>query len=385
MTFSVPEIEDLKARASTIASFGEFSTADFALTGLKGDPRLVHAGVVDGAFFDVMGLRPMLGRLITPHDDGPNAAGVAVLTYRFWTTTLSGDPNVIGKQIGLGSRTATIIGVLEPSVPYPADTEIIANVVTSPHHLGALMKTNRSHRMTELFGRLKTDVTLENARAELTAAHTAMMRANADAYSPRAHVQLSVTRLRDQIASPARTVLLVLLAAAAVVFVIAVSNVANLILARSVRREGELAIRGGARCRHGSAAPHPPCRKRRVVRTRGDIRGLAGGAVRPARRQLCCALLGARGRYHGRPERALGRHRTGIGRVASSCIRAAVAGRQFPRGPRAGQRRPAAHAIDDPAPPCVCDGADCLLLRPAGGRRNARRDARTNAAGAQRL
>jgi predicted permease len=243
MTFSVPEIEDLKARASTIASFGEFSTADFALTGLKGDPRLVHAGVVDGAFFDVMGLRPMLGRLITPHDDGPNAAGVAVLTYRFWTTTLSGDPNMIGKQIGLGSRTATIIGVLEPSVPYPADTEIIANVVTSPHHLGALMKTNRSHRMTELFGRLKTDVTLENARAELTAAHTAMMRANADAYSPRAHVQLSVTRLRDQIASPARTVLLVLLAAAAVVFVIAVSNVANLILARSVRREGELAIR----------------------------------------------------------------------------------------------------------------------------------------------
>jgi predicted permease len=243
MTFSVPEIDDLKPRVSSVAAFGDFSTVDFALTGLHREPRVVHAGVVDGAFFDVMGLRPILGRLITAHDDGPNASGVAVLTYRFWTTTLNSDPNVVGKPIRLGPRTATIIGVLEPSVPYPADTEIISNIVTSPHHLSALMKTNRSHRMTELFARLKPGATIDNARAELTAAHDAMMRANPEAYSPRAHVQLSVARLRDQIAAPARTVLLVLLAAATVVFVIAVSNVANLILARSVRREGELAIR----------------------------------------------------------------------------------------------------------------------------------------------
>ncbi|HWK11328.1 MAG TPA: ADOP family duplicated permease, partial [Vicinamibacterales bacterium] len=242
MTFSVPEIQDLSARVSSVA-FGDFSTVDFALTGLHSEPRLVHAGVVSGSFFDVMGLRPVLGRLITAHDDGPNAAGVAVLTYRFWTTSLNSDPNVVGKQIRLGTRTATIVGVLEPSVPYPADTEIIANMVTSPHHMGALMTTNRSHRMTELFGRLQPGKSLDEARAELTAAHAAIMRAHPEAYSTRAHVQLSVARLRDQIAAPARTVLLVLLAAAAVVFIIAVSNVANLILARSVRREGELAIR----------------------------------------------------------------------------------------------------------------------------------------------
>jgi putative ABC transport system permease protein len=243
MTFSVPEIRDLTARVPSVAAFGDFSTVDFALTGLPGDPRLVHAGVVSGSFFQVMGLRPVLGRLIIPHDDGPNAAGVAVLTYRFWTSALNSDPGVIGKAIRLGRRTATIVGVLEPSVPYPADTELIANMVTSPHHLGALMTTNRSHRMTELFGRLKPGATLDQARAELTAAHDAIVRAHPEAYSTRAHVQLSVARLRDQIAAPARTVLLVLLGAAAVVFVIAVSNVANLILARSVRREGELAIR----------------------------------------------------------------------------------------------------------------------------------------------
>src|SRR5438046_9406565 len=112
-----------------------------------------------------MGLRPVLGRLLDARDDGPRAAGAAVLTYRFWTSSLNSDTAVIGKTIRLGPRTTTVVGVLEPSVPYPADTEIIANVVTSPHHLGATMVTSRTHRMTELFGRLAAGSTLEGARA----------------------------------------------------------------------------------------------------------------------------------------------------------------------------------------------------------------------------
>ena len=241
-TFSVPEITDFRSRATTITTFGDFSTIDFTLIGL-GEPRVVQAGVVNGSFFDVMGLQPVLGRLLGPSDDGPNVAGVAVLTYRFWTTTLNSDPSVVGKSIRLGDRTATVVGVLEPAVPYPADTEIIANVVTSPHHLDATMVTDRTHRMTELFGRLAANASLEDARAELSSMHAAMMRAHPDAYSAQGDTQLRVTPLRDEIASPARTILLGLLAAAAVVFVIACSNVANLILARSVRREGELAVR----------------------------------------------------------------------------------------------------------------------------------------------
>jgi putative ABC transport system permease protein len=243
MTFSVPEVNDFKARVTTISAFGDFSTVDFAMLGLGGGPRMVKAGVVGGSFFDVMGLRPVLGRLLTARDDGPDAAGAVVLTYRFWATSLNRDPAVIGATVRLGPRTATVVGVLEPSVPYPADTEIIANVVTSPHHLGATMVTSRSHRMTQLFGRLAPGASLDAASAELTAIHATMMREHPEAYSATTSVQLSVKRLRDQIASPARTILLVLLAAAAVVFVIACSNVANLILARSVRREGELAVR----------------------------------------------------------------------------------------------------------------------------------------------
>ena len=241
-TFSVPEIHDLRGRVKTLTAFGEFSTIGFTMVGL-GDPRVVRAGVVGGSYFEVMGLRPVLGRLIDATDDGPKAEGVAVLTYRFWTTTLGSDPTVIGKVVRLGTRSATIIGVLEPSVPYPSETEIIANVVTSPHHLSATMVTGRVHRMTELFGRLAPGADLEQARAELRAAHGAIIKEHSESYSPKADFRIDAVRLREQIVSPARTVLLVLLAASALVFIIACSNVANLILARSVRREGELAIR----------------------------------------------------------------------------------------------------------------------------------------------
>src|SRR5260370_32678076 len=105
------------------------------------------------------------------------------------------------------------------------------------------MVEGRVHRMTELFARLAPGADLEKARADLRAVHAAMVTAHPEAYSKQSNVAIEAVRLRDQITSSARTVLLVLLAASALVFVIACSNVANLILARSVRREGELAVR----------------------------------------------------------------------------------------------------------------------------------------------
>jgi predicted permease len=244
-TFSVPEIKDLEASVRSVSEFGDFSTMGFTMIGL-GEPREVQGGVVGGTYFEVMGLRPVLGRLIGPQDEGPDAAGVVVLTYRFWSTVLKKDSSVIGKTVRLssiGDRSATIVGVLEPSVPYPADTEIIANVVTSPHHLSATMVTGRIHRMTELFGRLAPGVTVDQARTELATVYAAMQKDHADAYPDNGGYRIEAKMLRDQITSGARTVLLVLLAASGLVFIIACSNVANLILARTVRREGELSIR----------------------------------------------------------------------------------------------------------------------------------------------
>jgi len=244
-TFSVPEIKDIESGTHSIEEFGDFSVMTFTMVGL-GEPRVVQGGVVGGSYFDVMGLRPVLGRLIGPQDDGPNAAGVIVLTHRFWTTVYKNDPSVIGKTVRLGSignRSATVIGVLEPSVPYPAETEIMANIVTSPHHLSATMVTGRVHRMTELFGKLAPGATLDEARTEIRTVYASIKKDHPEAYPARDQYSIDAKMLRDQITSGARTVLLVLLAAAGLVFIIACSNVANLILARTVRREGELAIR----------------------------------------------------------------------------------------------------------------------------------------------
>ena len=245
-TFSIPEIDDLGKGLKTITELGTFSTIDFTIVGL-GTPREIPAGVVDGHYFEVMGLRPVLGRLLGPSDDGPNAAGAIVLTYRFWSASLHSDPSVIGKTVRLesasGARMATIVGVLEPSVPYPVATEIIANVVTSPHHLSATMVTGREHRMTEVFARLAPGATLEAARSELRTRYAAIMAAHPEVYKSADHYQIAVTRMHDQINSRANTVLWVLFAASGLLFVIACSNVANLVLARTVRRESELAVR----------------------------------------------------------------------------------------------------------------------------------------------
>jgi putative ABC transport system permease protein len=268
--FSVPEIRDLRERVKSLSAFGDFSTIGFTLVGL-GEPREARAGVVGGSYFTVMGLHPVLGRLLGPWDDGPSAAGAAVLTYRFWTGALKSDPAVLGKTIRLGERSATIVGVLQPSVPYPAETELFANVVTSPHHLSATMVTGRVHRMTELFARLAPGATVESARAELRAVHGAMLKEHPEDYPVNADFRIDAVLLREQIASRAKTVLLVLFAAAGLVFVIACSNVANLILARTVRREGDLSVRAALGATTGAL--------RRTLLAETLLLGGAGAAV----------------------------------------------------------------------------------------------------------
>ena len=245
-TFSVPEINDIGSNLKSIQELGTFSEIDFTIVGL-GTPREIPAGVVDGNYFEVMGLHPVLGRLLTSADDGQNAPGAIVLTYHFWRTQLHSDPSVLGKVVRLesccGARSATVVGVLEPSVPYPVSTEIIANIVTSPHHLSATMVTGREHRMTEVFARLAPGATVDAARAELSTVYGSMLAGHPEVYKAGDHWTIGVTRMHDQINARANTILWILFAASGLLFIIASSNVANLVLARTVRREPELAIR----------------------------------------------------------------------------------------------------------------------------------------------
>jgi putative ABC transport system permease protein len=256
--FSMPEIRDIRQRVDAFAAVGDFSTVTFSMTGL-GEPRQVRAGVVSGNYFEVMGLRPVLGRLLGARDEGPAAPGAVVLTHRFWSTTFGSDPSILGKTIRLDDgferdtgRAAVVVGVLEPSIPYPAETELFANVVTSPHHVSAIMIEGREHRMTEVFARLSPSATLQTAEAQLMQAYSGIKGDHGDAYPTRAGFALRMVPLREQLTSNARTVLIVLLAASILIFVIACSNVANLILARTVRRESELTLRAALGAHSGA-------------------------------------------------------------------------------------------------------------------------------------
>jgi hypothetical protein len=137
---------------------------------------------------------------------------VTVLTYRFWTESLHSDETLLGKQIKLGRsrlddhRRARAVGAVS------TETQLIANVVTSSHHMSATMQDGRVHRMTDLFGRLKPDASLDQRVAELRAIHAGMLTAHKEAYPVTDDFRINAVRLRDQITSPARTILLVLLA-----------------------------------------------------------------------------------------------------------------------------------------------------------------------------
>ena len=381
MTFSVPEIQDLRSRVKTLSAFGDFSTIGFSMVGL-GEPREVRAGVVGGSYFEVMGLHPVLGRLLDMRDDGPSAAGAMVLTYRFWRNDLKSDPSVLGKTVRLDTRSATIVGVLEPSIPYPAETEIIANVVTSPHHLSATMVTGRVHRMTELFGRLAPGADLKTVNAELRTVHGAMIKQHPEAYSPKADVRIDAVLLRDQITSRARTVLLVLMAASVLVFIIACSNIANLILARTVRREGELAIRAALGASTGAL--------RRTLLAESLLLCGAGAALGVLSARPMVAILA---RYASRfSVRALdltidssllwvGAALAVVAAVFLAFVPRLPSSRRVPRiRPR--ERQPADHRQHQPPAARLCRDTNRRVLRTVGRRQHASQDPACTAIGA---
>jgi hypothetical protein len=122
-TFSVPEIDDLGKHLHSITELGTFSEIDFTLHGL-GQPREIPAGVVDGHYFEVMGLKPILGRLLGPSDDGPNAQGAVVLTYKFWTESMHSDPGVLGKSSASTASPARAPPPLSASSNPPSRTPL---------------------------------------------------------------------------------------------------------------------------------------------------------------------------------------------------------------------------------------------------------------------
>jgi len=241
--FSVPEVNDFRS-ASSLSAVAEYSSVlPFSLVGKDGQTLRVSTAVITGNYFDVLGLRPVLGRLTTTKDDGADAAPVAVLSYEYWMEHFGGDPHIVGTTVRLNDHLTPIVGVVEPAPKYPHADDIYVNMVTSPHHLSATMVTERTHRMSELFARLAPNVTVEQARTELTKVAQNMFKDHPEVYAKAAQWDLTVSPLRDAMNERSALMFWLLMGAAAFVLVIACANVANLTLMRGVTREREMLVR----------------------------------------------------------------------------------------------------------------------------------------------
>ncbi|MCZ6916930.1 MAG: ABC transporter permease [Gemmatimonadetes bacterium] len=241
-SFSIPEITDYRDQSSTLEGFAQYSSMTFTLLGY-GEPQRVSTAVVSGDFFQVMGLRAVLGRTLDGRDDGAAVDAVAVLSHEFWSGTFGADSTVLGTTVEMNDRTVTVVGVLEPVPPYPNEEAIYVNLASSPHHLGATMNHNRTHRMTDVFARLRPGVTLSVAQAELEEIAARLHETYPEAYPADQRFRIEATSLRAALTRDARPTLLMIMGAAGFVLIIACANVANLTLTRLVRRERELAVR----------------------------------------------------------------------------------------------------------------------------------------------
>jgi len=242
LTFSVPEVRDLREGAPSFRGIAEYSSWS-AILQRDDKAERISVGLVTGNFFEVMGLSPVLGRLTEPGDDGAGVPAVAVLTHEYWMKRFGGDSSIVGKPVTLDKKPVTVIGVLQPAPFFPDRVEALANMVNSEHHMGAAMQNDRSHRMTEVVARLGPGATVDQARAEVSAVHGRLQTQFKADYEPAAHYRVAVIPFKEVLGERARLTLWLLMASAAFVLIISAANVANLTLMRGVRREHELVVR----------------------------------------------------------------------------------------------------------------------------------------------
>jgi predicted permease len=239
---SEPEVFDLKNTAKSFEAIGAWDTTTVNLAGVN-QPVRATVAEVSAEIPRLLGAKPLLGHLITPGDDRPGAPPVLMLSYGAWKRDFAGDPNVIGRQTFLNGAKATVIAVMPPKFLFPPG-QIDQTDAWTALQLNPQSTTRGSHNY-DVLGRLRSGITLAQARAEMTRLVTRW----GETASPKNHVfhprfhPVSMYLYYDEVIGKVRKAMLMLLGAVVFVLLIACVNVANLLLARSEARQREIAVR----------------------------------------------------------------------------------------------------------------------------------------------
>jgi putative ABC transport system permease protein len=234
---SYQDYQDWRTAQRFFERFGGYVEADATLTEKQRVDRVAIA-VANADFFPTLGVQPEMGRLFEPREEEPGSPRVVVLSYGFWQRHYQGDRGILGRALALNSAPFTVVGVLPADFHFASvgDAELWLPMVASK-----AQRASRFWHWIRVVARLRQGANEEQARAELQSVAERIDREDADHHKGSA---ILMRPLREQFTADVRPVLLVLGGAIAMVLLLACANVANLLLARSMGRRKELALRG---------------------------------------------------------------------------------------------------------------------------------------------
>ncbi len=263
---SAPDFMSVRQDNRVFEGVEAYATGVITLVG-SGDPREVQVVRTSDGLFDLLGMPTVLGRTFVREEHQVERGTVAILDHGFWTRTFGGDPNVLNHTVSASGRTYTVVGVLAAGAKVTADAEIYVPLEYDPR-FSAQTETGRRSEFLAVVGRARPGVAPQAIEADLKSIGAALQKQFVNTNDG---LTFNTIGVRELLVGDVRTPLLVLMGAVAFVLLVACANVANLLLARSAARQGELAVR--------AAIGAGRARLFRQLLTESIVLGLAGGAL----------------------------------------------------------------------------------------------------------